>query len=299
MNKIKLISSFTFLLALVTSCEKELMTYEGKDCLYFDIRNEVAWLDPDTWSHEYFSTVSFGSTLDNDIPLSLKIQASGMPSAIDRNFSIVVVKDSTELQEGDFSGLASSYCIKAGETSTTVDLTFHRQASMKNDTLQLQLALVENEHFSLKYNEIGRAPEQYAPTENAKFDYNHNASIHNIFVYDVMSRPKQWQGNDANGLGTFGAFSAKKWQLIMKVTGTTIDDFADASTMPTIRMTAIGETMSSFLLEKARANTPVLEEDGTMMFFMKVGTGYAADGWQPYTDPDVYYGGAHWEPYTE
>ena len=130
MNKIKLISSFTLLLALVTSCEKELMTYEGKDCLYFDIRDEVAWLDPDTWSHEYFSTVSFGSTLDNEIPLSLKIQASGMPSAIDRNFSIVVVTDSTstELQEEvAFTGLASSYCIKAGETSTTVDLTFHRQ----------------------------------------------------------------------------------------------------------------------------------------------------------------------------
>lgn len=298
MKKIKLISSLTFLLALLVSCERELMTYEGKDCLYFDIRNEVAWLDPDTWSHEYFSTVSFGSTMDDEISMSFKVQASGMPSSIDRNFSVVVVKDSTELQEGDFTGLAESYCIKAGETSTTIDLTFHRGAHMKNDTLQLQLALVANEHFSLMFNEIGRSPEQYEPTVNAKFDYNHDASIHNIFVFDVMARPKQWQGNDANGLGTLGAFSAKKWLLIMEVTGTTIEDFASAATMPAIRMTAIGETMSNFLLEKARANTPVLEEDGTMMFFMKVGPSYAADGWNPYTKPDEYYGGAHWEPYS-
>ncbi len=298
MKKFKLISFIALFMAVLTSCERELMTYEGKDSLYFDIRNEVAWLDPDTWSHEYFSTVSFGSTMDDEISKSFTVQASGMPSSVDREFRVVVVNDSTELQEGDFTGLAESYCIKAGETSTTIELTFHRGAHMKNDTLQLQLALVANEHFSLMFDEIGRSPEQYAPTENAKFDYNHNASIHNIFVFDVMSRPTQWQGNDANGLGTLGAFSAKKWMLMMEVTGTTIEDYADASTMPNIRMTAIGETMSTFLLEKARANTPVLEEDGTMMFFMKVGPSYAADGWNPYTDPDVYYGGAHWEPYS-
>lgn len=292
MNKIKLISSFTLLLALVTSCEKELMTYEGKDCLYFDIRDEVAWLDPDTWSHEYFSTVSFGSTLDNEIPLSLKIQASGMPSAIDRNFSIVVVTDSTstELQEEvAFTGLASSYCIKAGETSTTVDLTFHRQPSMKNDTLQLQLALVENEHFSLKFDEIGKAPEQYEPTKNAAFDYNHNASIHNIFVYDVMSKPKQWAGLESTGMGSLGGFSAKKWLLIMELTGTTIDDFADPSTMPSIRMAAIGETLALYLLEKARAKDPVLDEDGTMMFCNAVRTLGGSDQWGPFTKPENYY----------
>ena len=125
MNKFKLISSIALFSAVLTSCERELMTYEGKDSLYFDIRNEVAWLDPDTWSHEYFSTVSFGSTMDDEIKKSFKIQAAGMPSSVDRKFSVIVVKDSTELQEGDFTGLAESYCIKAGETSTTVDLTFH------------------------------------------------------------------------------------------------------------------------------------------------------------------------------
>lgn len=299
MNKFKLISSFTLLLALITSCEKDLMTFEGKDCLYFDIRNEVAWLDPDTWSHEYFSTVSFGSTMDDEIKKSFKIQASGMPSSVDRKFSVIVVKDSTELKEGDFTGLAESYCIKAGETSTTIELTFHRGAHMKNDTLQLQLALVANDHFSLKFDEIGKSPEQYSPTQNSKFDYNHNASIHNIFVYDVMARPKQWSGNDVTGMGLLGAFSAKKWILMMKMTGTTIDDYADASTMPSVRQQAICQTMSTFLLEKARANTPVLDEDGSMMFFMYLGPGYAADGWNPFTDPNDYYGGSNWTPYTE
>ena len=299
MKNIKLISSIALLSAVLTSCERELMTYEGKDSLYFDIRNEVAWLDPDTWSHEYFSTVPFGSTVSDEITKSFTVQASGMPSSIDREFRVVVVEDSTELLEGDFTGLAESYCIKAGETSTTVDLTFHRGAHMKNDTLQLQLALVDNEHFTMMFDEIGKAPEQYSPTENSKFDYNHNASIHNIFVYDVMTRPKQWSGNDETGMGLLGAFSAKKWLLMMEMTGTTIEDYADASTMPSVRQQAICQTMSAFLLEKARAKTPVLDEDGTMMFFMYLGPSYAVDGWNPFTNPSDYYGNDQWEAYSE
>ena len=290
MNKFKLISSIALLAAVLTSCERELMTYEGKDSLYFDIRNEVAWLDPDTWSHEYFSTVSFGSTSSDEIQKSFKIQAAGMPSSVDRKFSVIVVKDSTELQEGDFTGLAESYCIKAGETSTTVDLTFHRGAHMKNDTLQLQLALVANEHFSLMFDEIGKAPEQYSPTEDAAFDYNHNASIHNIFVFDVLSKPKQWAGMENTGTGSLGGFSAKKWVLIMELTGTTVEDFADASTMPTARMAAIGETLANYLLEKARAKTPVLDENGCMMYCNAVSTLGGNDKWPVFTKPEDYYG---------
>lgn len=290
MNKFKLISSIALFSAVLTSCERELMTYEGKDSLYFDIRNEVAWLDPDTWSHEYFSTVSFGSTSSDEIQKSFKIQAAGMPSSVDRDFQVVVVNDSTELQEGDFTGLAESYCIKAGETSTTVDLTFHRGAHMKNDTLQLQLALVANEHFSLMFDEIGKAPEQYSPTEDAAFDYNHNASIHNIFVFDVLSKPTQWAGMENTGTGSLGGFSAKKWVLIMELTGTTVEDFADASTMPAARMAAIGETLANYLLEKARAKTPVLDENGRMMYCNAVSTLGGKDKWPVFTKPEDYYG---------
>ena len=302
MKNIKLISSIALLSAVLTSCERELMTYEGKDSLYFDIRNEVAWLDPDTWSHEYYSKISFGSVSSDEISRSFTVQASGMPSSIDREFRVIVVEDSTELLEGDFTGLAESYCIKAGETSTTIDLTFHRGAHMKNDTLQLQLALVNNEHFTMMFDEIGKAPEQYEPTVDAKFDYNHNASIHNIFVYDVMSKPKQWAGMEDTGRGSLGGFSAKKWMLIMKLTGTTVEDFADASTMPSARMTAMGETLASFLLEKAREKTPVLDEDGCMMFCNAVSSLGGSDGWQPFTKPEAYYGNAEgegWMPFTE
>lgn len=290
MNKLKLICAISCLVALITACEKELMTYEGKDSLYFDIRNEVAWLDPDTWSHEHFSAVSFGSTMQNDLELNLKVQASGMPSNIDREFEVIVVKDSTELQDGDFDGLESFYVIKAGETSTTINLTFHRKEYMTNDTLQLQLALVENKYFSLMYSDFGKAPEQYDYTKNPKFDYNHNASIHNIFVYDVMSKPNQWLGGANNsGLGVLGNFSAKKWKLMMELSGTVIDDWSSALTMPNSRMQGIGEILAVYLLEKARAKDPVLDEDGTMMYCSAISSLGGSDAWSPFTKPEDYY----------
>lgn len=287
-NKILTVCAGICLLAL-TGCEKELMTYEGKDCIYFDVRKGAEWIDKDLWSHEFYSTVSFGSTLDDDIPLSLKVQASGMPADYDREFSVVVAADSTELQSGDFDGLASTYVIKAGETSTNIDLTFHRTEHMYGDTLLLQLQLVENEHFSLMYTDFGKAPEQYDPTSNPVFDYNHDASVHNIFVFDVMSRPKQWAGSNVTGIGSLGAFSAKKWKLIMELTGTTIDDFSSAKTMPSARMAAIGETLARYLIEKAIAREPVLDEDGTMMYCNAVSTLGGSNAWAPFTTPEEYY----------
>ena len=277
---------------LFVSCEKEPMTYEGKDTIYFDIRRGAEWIDPTLWAHEHFSTVPFGATLSDVIEIDLPICVSGMPSGIDRSFTIIEVADSTTVQSGDYTGLEATYTIKAGETKTNVHLVFNRKEHMKGDTLRLQLALQENEHFSLKYKDFGKAPEQYSPTENPDFDKNHDASIHNIYVYDVMTRPTVWSGNDVYGTGRFGKFSATKWILLMKVTNTNIDDYSSTATMPTARQDAVTQSMSAFLIEKAEARTPVLDEDGTMMYFNKV-------TWQPFTTPEEYYGNNDWTPYSE
>ena len=165
---------------------------------------------------------------------------------------------------------------------------------MKNDTLQLQLALVANEHFELMYKDFGTPPQQYEPSANAAFGYNRDAGVHNIFVFDVMTKPTQWQGNEENGLGTLGKFSATKWKLMMKLSGTTISDYESATTMPTARMQAIGQTCLLFVIEKANARTPVLDEDGSMMFFYKSGI---TNPWQPFTTPEEYYGDSNYTPF--
>jgi len=75
----------------------------------------------------------------------------------------------------------------------------------------------------------------------------------------------------------------------MELTGTTIEDFSSAKTMPSARMAAIGETLARYLIEKAIARDPVLDEDGTMMYCNAVGTLGGSNAWAPFTTPEEYY----------
>ena len=73
MKKIYSILMLTMALFSLTGCEKELMDYEGKDCLYFDVRRGASWIDPDLWAHWNYSEVTFGNILSNDTTIAVKI----------------------------------------------------------------------------------------------------------------------------------------------------------------------------------------------------------------------------------
>lgn len=283
----RLMALFAIVLS-IGSCERDTITYEGEDCIYFDVRRGAEWLT--AWAHQFYSTVSFGSTMDNEISLEIPVRISGLPSDHDRVFTIRANADSTTAVAGeDYEALASQYVVKAGETGTTVKVVFHRTPRMEGDTLRLQLRLDDTPGLSKLYTQFDdEVPAAYRDA-NPLFDYNHDASVHNIFIFDVMTRPEQWSGSDITGTGTFGKFSPTKWKLMMDITGTTIDDYSSATTMPQARMNAIGETMAKYLLEKARMREPVLDDDGTMMYFMAVGTLGGSDAWQPFTRPEDYY----------
>ncbi len=275
---------------LLVSCEKELMDYEGEDCLYFDVRRGSSWITPSKWAHYDFSEISFGSLIPDEVEMSFKVMASGMPKNYDRAFTVTVNPDSTTAIAGsDYDNFQEEGVIKAGESSTTLTIKVHRTERMNGDTLLLQLQLHENEHFKLKYDGFGDASRYYEQTLNPMFSYNKNAGVHNLFIYDVLARPATWSGNDATGLGLFGKFSAKKFRLMMELTGTTFEEYASSETMPRVRQQAIGQLMAKYLLEKAAAHDPVLDEDGTMMYFMALSTLDPAAAWAPFTTPEEYY----------
>lgn len=278
-------------LLLFSACEKELMDYEGQDGLYFDVRRYPSHIEQSKWPHQYYSTVEFGNLLVDDVEMNLKIMATGYAKDFDRAFKVIANPDSTTAVAGrDYANLTEECVIKAGENSATVSFTVHRTSEMDGDTLQLQLKIVENEFFTLPYTSFADGPSiPYEPDVNIAFSYNKDASVHNIFMYDVLTRPDRWIGNDANGLGLWGRFSAKKYQLIMDLTGTTIEDFQTEATMPSARQQAIGEQMARYLLEKAAAHEPVLDEDGTMMYFMAVQNLGGSAAWAPFTKPEDYY----------
>ncbi len=289
-NVYSMILLFAGLIGL-SGCEKELMDYEGKDGLYFDVRYYASHIDTKLWPHQHYSTVEFGNLMEDEVSMSLKVMAAGTMKDYDRAFQVVVNADSTTaVVDRDFSELTENCVIKAGENSTNVTFKVHRSLEMDGDTLQLQLKLVENEHFSLPYTSFADGPAvPYSPYENDKFANNKNAGIHNIFMYDVMSRPPRWIGNDVTGAGRWGRFSAKKFRLMMELTNTTIADYQTTATMPNARQEAIEQTMALYVLEKAKAGDPVLDEDGTMMYFMAISTLDPSAAWAPFTKPEDYY----------
>lgn len=296
------LSALLGMLMVLAGCEKDLMDYEGKDTLYFDVRRGPAHLPSALWPHEFYTDVSFGTMVANEQELTLKVMAAGGMKDYDRPFQVVINKDSTTAVAGqDFIGFDGNCVIKAGESGTTFSIKVNRTEAMLDDTLQLQFQLVPNEHFDVKYEVYRDYPGMYGPTENMAFAGNKNGAIHNLFFYDVLSMPRGedglttsggWYGQDKGGTGKglFGNFSPKKFRLMMEITGTTVDDYKSKKTMPAPRATAISEQMAAYLLEKAQSReTVVLDEDGTMMYFMAVESMGGTKGWAPFTKPEDYF----------
>ena len=277
-------------LLMLSGCSQDLMEYEGKECIYFNAVHPNKNLDENMWPHEHFSFVSFGNLTVDETDLNVDIKATGAVKDFDRSFQVVVVQDSTTaVKDRDYTGLLDTYTIKAGQTSTQVQLKVKRTPEMDGDTLRLQLKLIPNQHFDVAFHNY-EDDGFYEPEKHEKFGYNTDASVHNYFFYDVLSRPDTWQGGvNNNGQGTLGNFSAKKYRLLMEISGTTVKDWESKETMPSIRVKAIAEIASEYLLEQARKKEPVLDEDGTMMYLMHIGNISPSEAWAPFTKPEDYY----------
>lgn len=287
-KKIFSILLLAVVLASLIGCEKELMSYEGKDCLYFDVRRGQAWIAEKSWAHYNFTEVAFGNMATNDTTLTLKVGATGDIKDYDRPFAVVVNPDSTTAEANvEYEGLLSEYVIKAGETSADVKIKVKKTDRMNGDTVKIQLTIQPNQYFDLMFDDFGDSPGHYAPIVNKKFDGNHNAAVHNVFVNDVLTKPAGWYGSATGGL--FGQFSAKKYRYIMEVTGTDITAFKDGNTMSFARAQAVSQKVAKQLLDAAMKETPVLDEDGSMMWVSYVNILGGTRGWSQFTKPEEYY----------
>jgi len=275
-------------LSTMTSCEKEMMTYAGDDCAYFDVRWGVAHLK-DYWAHQYYTKVAFGSTNDNDIVVSnIDVRVSGKPSDKDRTIRIIANADSSNVVIGeDVDAFEGDYVVKAGEDKTTLTLTFHRTARMDGDTLQLQLKIAEGKGLVLdRYPDYDDEYYTAYRTADANFDYNHDAQIHNIFIFDTLVQPAGWWGSATGGI--FGLFSPTKWRLMMQVSGTVVDDYATMNTMSSARAQSVGQIFGEYLWEKVKQQDPVIDENGCMMWVNAITSIAGSASWTQSTTWEEY-----------
>lgn len=286
MKSLRYLLQLIAILIAFSSCEKEIMTFNGQDGLYFDVRWGMAEREGH-WAHQYYTPIEFGNMVltTTSYDVRLCVTASGEIKNYDRPFTITIGKDSTNAIEGeDYEPFPKEYVLKAGEQYAYIDITFNRTERMKNDTITLQLLLQPNEYFTCPFTNYGDAPLYDYP--ETKYGYNMDATAHKIVASDVMSEPEGWY------LGLFGKFSATKWRLMMELTGTDIDDYTDEK-MPSARANVLNEQFARYLLEQALKGREyaVIDEDGSMMWCSALTSIDAANAWPQYTTPDDYYRG--------
>ena len=286
--------TFRYIIGLIVlsafaSCEKETMTFEGMDTLYFDVRWGSEWGDPEKeWAHQYYTPIEFGLMTEADTTLQLRVRCTGGIKDYDRPFTVTVNADSTNAIAGeDYTGFEEQHVIKAGEQWTYVTLAMHRTERMADEDVYLQLQLHANDYFALNFSNYGDHPDNWAP--ETVYGSNPDASVHKVVANDKLTRPDGWIGQ--NGLGIFGDFSPTKFRLMMEITDTSIEDYANSTVMTMGRANAIGEEFGRYLLEQAAKGREyaVLDEDGTMMWVNAVTTLGGSQGWSSYTTLDEYY----------
>ena len=98
MKNIKYIFSLLVLLPFISSCEKDIMDYEGEDGLYFDAQwdtNPSINTDTTKWIRQHYTLVNFAKEGGMELEASAKIAISGSVKDYDRPISFKVVADST------------------------------------------------------------------------------------------------------------------------------------------------------------------------------------------------------------
>ena len=253
-------------LPFLGSCEKaELMDYEGQDGLYFDAQYGAEWGDTTVWAHQIYTVVGFGNVDEEELIGSVKVAVAGSVKDYDRPFDLKIVQDSTTLASEEYELLQESYSIPKGLNHTYVRIKFKKSERMKEETLQLQIALQPNEHFNLPFSEIGIIPGRWEDVQT-EYSKNSDPNIHNFFVNDILIKPAGWHNVQFNN------YSVKKHQLLIDIAfekfGLGKKAFEDKEVMQSGRAAEIARSTANYLKAQYALGREhwVLDEDGSMMW---------------------------------
>lgn len=276
MKKIKenigmLLSSVIFT-GLSTSCEKELINYKGIEGVYFAVQHGSANGTEKNWPYQPYSRVKFAAVQGQDTTISLKVLTTGPIYAYDRSFEVEVNPDSTTAEMGKhFSEIKRHMTIPANSSETYVEVKLHRTPDLKQAGKQIGLRLVPSEQLSLSFPQWDALPGYTQSTDPIIQEFD--AGLHTILLDDLLPKPAVWSGSVAADLvenGNWGEYSEKKMLLMCEIMNLSYQDFSSTTTMPLIRVNLITREMSQYLQERFDAGTPVLEDDGRLMYIRGV-----------------------------
>ena len=140
----KLIYAGIWLLAaLCFGCEKEMVTYDGKDGIYLPFVSQTMGTAELSFADYHSDTLA--------IVLDIRVKIMGNVTDFDRPFVIKAIENDTmpALVGVDYEILDQNPVIRKGEAETVVRVKFIRTKELQETTKIIEFSLVENEYFSL------------------------------------------------------------------------------------------------------------------------------------------------------
>lgn len=293
-TKLILISAiFAFTSGLMSCQEAEVMSYEGEEGVYFAVQYGAEWGDTTLWPYYPMTPIKFIDTENEDSIHNIRVASTGGIKNYDRKVKMIVEQDSTTAIEGlNYEKLDEEYTIKAGTHFVDIAIKLIKNENIYSEAKRLSFKLLPTDDFTLSIPVWNSDAHGLWPNDaNHLFDNTR----HYLEITNFLVRPKVWSGmpmaDAAVGTleaGRFGQFTVKKFELMVEVMASigkpiSYADFSDAATMPNPFQDVIKTVMSDYLIEKLNAGTPVLEEDGRLMFFMacpwksKIGVPYVPE----------------------
>lgn len=261
--------SLLWLFLTLSSCEKETMKYEGSEGIYFAVQWGPTFSDSTEWGFQNYTPVEFIKVGGTDYTVKLRVRVTGNVKSYDRSFGIKVNKDSTSAVEGeDFEAFLPEYQIKAGQLFTDIPIKMLRSEALLTEKRILGIDLVPSSDLSIGIPTWYPLDPYFASDREQTF----NATFHQIESSDFITKPTVWYGANINGVeaGLFWEFSVKKFLLICELLDLEYEDFQSTATMHSIRRQIVNQTLKAYLQDMFDKKTPILEDDGRLMWAMGV-----------------------------
>lgn len=260
------------LIAGMSGCEKDLQDYDGTEGVYFYVQWGSPWGDTTKWANQSYSPVEFVNLVGDTSRVKIRVMTTGRIKDYDRSFRLAVDKDSTTAVVGEeYGAFDENQVVKAGTFYTDIYIPVYRSDILSKEQRELRLKLEATPDFAIGIP-VWRQISGMWTSEGAK---EFHAFSHTIRMNDFIVKPPRWIGGvkDKPGdteSGLWGVFSEKKYRLICDKFGLVYEDFTTDDKMPSAKQYVIQEFMANYLQELYDKKTPVLEDDGRLMWFMGV-----------------------------
>lgn len=235
---------YIFLLGLLTACKKDEISssFDAAPGVYF-IYNVTRPGNIDSISYTF---VEKSSTTQSDT-LWLPVRVSGRTAGHDRAINLIAASEGTTAVKDKHYKLLN-YVMPKDSFSTQLGVVLLRDASLRNESVALNLRLQPSQHFTTLMKDTLMADGRFYGRNQVK-----------IIFTDRLLKPTNW---DSYLITFFGAYSDVKFRFIASVLGRS--SFATTGPNPVNfpRMQFYQNTVRNALLEYTAANGSMIDENG-------------------------------------